>query len=65
MRAFTLSLAAGVAAALLASCSGGNPGSMTSSVPGTGSAAKVQALKRAGAVSIIPRSALPKGPQRL
>jgi hypothetical protein len=66
MRTFTLSLAAGVAAALLASCSGGNLGSTGGSVPGADSnASKVQALKHAGAASIIPRSALPKGPQKL
>ncbi|HVR46292.1 MAG TPA: hypothetical protein VMT95_06610 [Candidatus Binatia bacterium] len=58
MRAFSVSFSIAVAAALLASCAGG---SMSSSVPGADSgAAKYQALRHAGAVSIIPRSTLPK-----
>jgi hypothetical protein len=66
MRLLSAAVCTSVAAALLASCSGGNMGSMTSSVPGTGSSAsKYQALHKAGAVSIIPKSALPKGPQKL
>jgi hypothetical protein len=66
MRLLSAAVCTSVAAALLASCSGGNMGSMTSSVPGTGSSAsKFQALHKAGAVSIIPKSALPKGPVKL
>jgi len=66
MRLLSAAVCTSVAAALLASCSGGNLGSMTSSVPGTGSSAsKYQALHKAGAVSIIPKSALPKGPVKL
>jgi hypothetical protein len=62
MRLLSATACTTVAAALLASCSGGNLGSMSSSVPGTsGSASKVQALHHAGPVSIIPRSVLPKG----
>jgi hypothetical protein len=66
MRALWVSLSAAVAAALLASCSGGNLGSPASVNPRSdASASKVQALHRAGAVSIIPRSALPQGPVEL
>ncbi|HEY6326140.1 MAG TPA: hypothetical protein VIW73_06450 [Candidatus Cybelea sp.] len=66
MRSLQVAIGTSVAAALLASCAGGNLGSTTSPVPGTGSsAAKFQALRHTGAVSIIPRSALPKGPQKL
>jgi hypothetical protein len=65
MRALSVSLTAAVAAALLGSCAGGNLGS-SGSVPGADSnASKVQALRHAGPVSIIPRSALPKGPVKL
>jgi len=65
MRLLSAAVCTTVAAALLASCSGGNMGT-TSSVPGTDSgASKVQALHHAGAVSIIPKSALPKGPIKL
>jgi len=64
MRLLSAAVCTTVAAALLASCSGGNMGSMTS--PGTqGGASKVQALHHAGAVSIIPRSVLPKTQQKL
>jgi len=64
MRLLSAAVCTTLAAALLASCSGGNMGSMTS--PGTqGGASKVQQLRHAGAVSIIPRSVLPKTQQRL
>jgi len=66
MRLLSAAVCTTLAAALLASCSGGNMGSMTSSVPGTQSgASKVQALHHAGAVSIIPRSVLPKTKMKL
>ncbi|HEY6326141.1 MAG TPA: hypothetical protein VIW73_06455 [Candidatus Cybelea sp.] len=66
MRTLSVSLSAAIAAALLASCAGGNLGSTGGSAPAAGNnASKVQALKHAGAVSIIPRSALPKGPVKL
>lgn len=63
MRKLSFSFSIAIGAALLASCAGGNMSSTGASIPGN--ASKVQALKHAGAVSIIPRSALPKGPQKL
>jgi hypothetical protein len=58
MRAPSVLIGVPIAAALLASCAGG---SMSSSVSGAASsAAGYQALRHAGAVSIIPRSMLPK-----
>jgi len=66
MRLLSAAVCTTVAAALLASCSGGNMGSMTSSVPGTQSgASKVQSLHHAGPVAFIPRSVLPKGHVKL
>jgi len=65
MRLLSAAVCTTVAAALLASCSGGNMGSMTSSVPSQSGASKVQSLHHAGPVAFIPRSVLPKGHVKL
>jgi hypothetical protein len=66
MRTLSLAVVAAVAALLLASCAGGNSASPASSVPGgDANASKIQALRHGGAVSIIPRSAFPKGTVKL
>lgn len=66
MRSLSAALCTTIGAALLASCSGGNLSSPSSAAPGIASGpSKISSLHHGAAVSIIPRSALPKGPVKL